>query len=114
MSVGKTSDYGNVSIFTDEKVQVYKEADVLITFRGKPIIIGKRDDRGRYCIVLMQTQGQCQPRKPSKKSNKFIQEANIVYDLPTTEEAVKWMHAVCGYPVKSTWIKKIKSGNFTG
>ena len=32
MSVGKTSDDGNVSIFTHEKVQVYKEADVLITF----------------------------------------------------------------------------------
>ena len=45
MSVGKTSDYGNVSSFTDEKVQVYKEADVLITCKGKPILIGKRDER---------------------------------------------------------------------
>eukprot|EP00804_Cyclotella_cryptica_P025596 CCRYP_002824-RB/>CCRYP_002824-RB protein AED:0.38 eAED:0.38 QI:0/-1/0/1/-1/0/1/0/350 len=24
------------------------------------------------------------------------------------------MHAVCGYPVKSTWIKAIKAGNFVG
>ena len=24
------------------------------------------------------------------------------------------MHAVCGYPVKSTWIKAIKAGYFTG
>ena len=24
------------------------------------------------------------------------------------------MHTVCGYPVKSTWIKAIKAGNFTG
>ena len=31
-----------------------------------------------------------------------------------TEEAIKWMHAVCGYPVKYTWIKAIKAGNFTG
>ena len=42
MSIGKTSDDGNVSIFTDEKLQVYKEADILITCRGKPIRIGKR------------------------------------------------------------------------
>ena len=114
MSVEKTSDDCNVSIFTDEKVQVYKEADVLITCRGKPILIGKRDERGRYRIPLMQTQVQWQTRKPSKKSNKFLQEANRVYNLPTTEEAVRWMHAVCGYPVKSTWIKVIKVGNFTG
>ena len=43
-----------------------------------------------------------------------MQQANSVYDLPSTEEAVKWMHATCGYPVKSTWIKAIKAGNFTG
>ena len=53
MSVGNTSDDRNVSIFTDEKVQVYKEADILINFRGKPILIGKRDERVRYCIPLM-------------------------------------------------------------
>ena len=48
MSVENTSDDGNVSIFAYEKVQVYKEADVLIPCRGKPILIGKRDERGHY------------------------------------------------------------------
>ena len=102
MSVVKTDDEGNVSIFTDEKVQVYKEEDVLITYRGKPIPIGKRDERGRYRIPLMQTRGQWQPQTPSKKSKKFLQESNSVYVLPTIEEAIRWMHTVCGYPVKST------------
>ena len=114
MSVGKNSDDGNASIYTDEKVQVYKEADVLITCRGKPILIGKRDERGRYHIPLMKTQGQWQPQIPSKKYKKFLQEANSIYDLPTIEEAIRWMYAVCGYPVKSTLIKAIKAGNFTG
>ena len=113
MSVGKTSDDGNISIFTDKKVQVYKEADVLITCRGKPILIGKQDERGRYRIPLMQTRGQWQPQKPSNKSKKFLQEANSAYDLPSTEEAISGMHAVCGYPVKSTWIKAIRAGNST-
>jgi hypothetical protein len=27
---------------------------------------------------------------------------------------IKWMHAVCGYPVKSTWLKAIAAGNFIG
>ena len=114
MSMGKTSNDGNVSIFTHEKVQVYKEADVLITCRGKPILIVKRDERGRYRIPLMQTRGHWRPQTPTKKPKKFLQEANSVYDLPTTEEAIKWMHAVCGYPVKSIWFKAIKAGNFTG
>ena len=51
---------------------------------------------------------------PNKRTKKHLQKANSVYDLPSTEEAVKWMHAVCGYPVKTTWLKAIKAGNFTG
>ena len=57
MSVGKKSDDGNVTIFTDEKVQVYKEADVIVTCKGKPIIIQKHDECSRYRIPLMHTQG---------------------------------------------------------
>ena len=37
-----------------------------------------------------------------------------MYDLPSTEESMKRMHATCGYPVKSTWLKAIKAGNYTG
>jgi hypothetical protein len=29
-------------------------------------------------------------------------------------QANKWMHVVCGYPVKSTWLKAVQSGNFVG
>ena len=114
MSVGKTADDGNVSIFTKEGVAVYKEEDVLITCKGAAILIGKRDERGRYRIPLTQTKGNWQPRRPSKKARQYLRQANSVYDLPSTEEAIKWMHAVCGYPVKSTWIKAIKAGNYNG
>ena len=108
MSVGNTSDGGNISIFTDEKVQVYKDTDVMFTCKGKLIIISKLEERGRYHIQLMHTRGKLQLRKPSKKSKKFLQEAYSVYEFYTTEESVKWMHTICVYPVKYTWIKAIK------
>ena len=114
MSVGKTADDGNISIFTKEGVSVYKEEDVLITCQGEAILIGKRDERGRYRIPLVQNRGNWQPKQPTKRSKKYLQQANSVYDLPSTEEAIKWMHAVCGYPVKSTWLKAVKAGNYIG
>ncbi len=40
--------------------------------------------------------------------------ANIVYSLSSTEQAIKWMHAVCDYPVKSTSITTMEPGNFMG
>lgn len=114
MSVGKVSDDGTVSIFTQDGVTVHKEEDVLITCKGQPILIGVRDEHGRYRIPLTQHKGQWQPRQPTKRARIALHQANSVYDLPNTEQAIKWMHAVCGYPVKSTWIKAIKAGNFMG
>ena len=112
MSVGKVSDANTLSIFSKYDVKAYREDDVLITCKGQPILIGKCDDRGRYRIPLEQRKGQWRPRHPSKKAKKILRQANSVYDLPSTEEAVKWMHAICGYPVKSTWIKAIKATKF--
>ena len=88
MSVGKTADNGNISIYTKEGVSVYKEEDVLITCKGEAILIGKRDERGRYRIPLVQNQGNWQLRQLTKHSKKYLQQANSVYDLPSTEEAI--------------------------
>jgi hypothetical protein len=114
MSVGKTANEGTVSVFTKDGVNVFKEEDILITCKGKPILIGVRDGHGQYQILLMQQRGQWQPRRPSKQARKALQQANSVYDLPPTKQAIKWMHAVCGYPVKLTWLKAIKAGNYVG
>ena len=114
MSVGKTCDDGNIAIFTEDGVTVHNEQDVLITCKGKPILVGVRDVHGRYRIPLLQQKGEWKPWQPSKRVNAALQQANSVYDLPSTEQAIKWMHAVCGYPVKSIWIKAVKAGNYMG
>jgi hypothetical protein len=114
MSVGKTCDDGNIAIFTRSGVSVHNEQDVLITYKGEPLLIGTRDEHNGYCIPLVQHRGHWQPRTPSKKARHALRAANSVYDLPSTEQAIRWMHAVCGYPVKSTWLKAVKDGNFIG
>eukprot|EP00804_Cyclotella_cryptica_P006123 CCRYP_010735-RA/>CCRYP_010735-RA protein AED:0.28 eAED:0.28 QI:0/0/0/1/1/1/2/0/432 len=115
MSVGKTSDDKTVSIFMRDGVTVHAEQDVLITCQETPILIGVRNTHGRHRIPLVQTHGQWQPHHhPIKCAKAALQNANNVYDLPSTKQAIKWLHATCGYPVKSTWIKVIKAGNFHG
>ena len=54
LSVGKVNNDGNVSLFTRQGVTVHKEEDVLITVKGQPVMIGKRDEQGRYRIPLVQ------------------------------------------------------------
>ncbi len=64
--------------------------------------------------TLMQQWRQWQPRHPSKQVQKALGQANSIYNLPSTKQAIKWMHAICGYPVKLTWLKAIKAGNYVG
>ena len=35
-----------------------------------------------------------------------------MYDLPSMEALVRYMHAAAGFPVRSTWLNTIKNGNF--
>jgi hypothetical protein len=62
----------------------------------------------------MQQHSHWQPQCPSKQAWKALRQANSVFNLSSTKQAIKWMHAVCGYPVKSTWLKAIKVGNYVG
>ncbi len=54
MSMGKTANDGTIFIFTKDGVTVHKETDVLITCKGEHILIGVRNERGRYQIPLIQ------------------------------------------------------------
>eukprot|EP00956_Cyclotella_meneghiniana_P027485 scaffold61634_cov36-Cyclotella_meneghiniana.AAC.2 len=83
------ADDETVSIFSKEGVSVHKEEDVLITVKNEPILIRVRDEQGRYCIPLQQHKGQWKPRHASKKARQTLRKAVSVYDLPSTEQAIK-------------------------
>eukprot|EP00804_Cyclotella_cryptica_P021311 CCRYP_001567-RA/>CCRYP_001567-RA protein AED:0.72 eAED:0.63 QI:0/0/0/0.75/0.33/0.25/4/0/578 len=103
--------------FWNEKYKGYRAkwiCDPSSRAMGALLLIGVYEDAGRCRIPLIQTKGQWQPRNPSKKARQVLHQANSVYDLPSIEKAIRWMHAVCGYPVKSIWLKAIQAGNFVG
>ena len=114
LSVGKTSGNSNISICTRKGVTVHKEEDVLIMCEGVPILLIKLDDCGRYHIPLVQECGQLLLHHPTPTSGAKLWDANSVYELPSTKRAIIWMHAVCGFPVKSTCLKAVKVGNYIG
>jgi len=101
MSVGKTCGDGTISIFTQNGVSVHAKWDVLITCKGAPLLIGTLDEHGQYHMPLIQHKGHWQPRTPSSKACHALCQANSVYNLPTTKQAINWMYAICGYPVES-------------
>jgi hypothetical protein len=41
------------------------------------------------------------------------EEANNLYDLPSTKKTIRYLHTSTGHPVEDTWTKAVKPGNFT-
>ena len=48
----------------------------------------------------------------SAKDEQNTEQANNVYDLPSINQTVKYLHAAAGFPVAEIWIKAIKAGNY--
>ena len=46
-------------------------------------------------------------------SNKTTLQAYSAYDLPSVAALIRYFHAAAGYPVRSTWLKSIGSGNYS-
>jgi hypothetical protein len=40
------------------------------------------------------------------------EKVNNVYNIPSIKEAICYLHAAAGFPVKETWIEAIRAGNF--
>ena len=49
---------------------------------------------------------------PSASAKRTTLQAYNAYDLPIVKALVCYLHAVAGFPTKSTWLKYIKAGNF--
>ena len=40
------------------------------------------------------------------------QAINSAYELPSTEQLIRYLHACAGYPTHKTWVKDIRAGNY--
>jgi hypothetical protein len=36
-----------------------------------------------------------------------------VYELPSLEPTIRYLHAAAGFPPKSTWLKAVRQGNYS-
>ena len=40
------------------------------------------------------------------------QAINSAYELPSTEQLIRYLHACAGYPTRETWVKAIQAGKY--
>jgi hypothetical protein len=94
ISVGKLCDNECSVTFTQDQVTVSRN--------GKYVMYGSRDPKSRLWRGNLK-----QKMKPE------IAQYNHAHNNNNQKDLINYPHAACFSPVKSTWIKAIKNGNFS-
>ena len=91
---------------------VFKKEDVtVLSPKVEPILQGWREEKlPRLWRVALSSEKKQTGIYTTTSQNR--PEVSNVYYLPSMEALVRYMHAAAGFPVRSTWLKAIKNGNF--
>ena len=127
--VGQYADEGLVIVYHDayNGVSVHRKEDVVIDWSREPVRTGWRSPTDKLWhwelkAPLPEEINEWVQRHSPRVQPEDIDQlpqgtkvlANNVYELPSIKAAVRFMHAVCGYPVKSTWLKAIRNNHYVG
>ena len=99
------------------------DADCTVTFtraavivwdsQGSPVPIGRREQSGpRLWRISLQPDETTLPSMPHN-ANRSTQKSYSAYDLPSIRALIRYFHAAASYPIRSTWLKAIGSGNYS-
>ena len=107
----KFADAGYVTVLTPKELLIYDGIDLEMIVNKEAFIKGWRDASGLWRMPLEATKSKKKPQY-TVLPKKFEEAVNNVYELPSTSEIVRYLHACAGFPTKATWIKAIIGGNY--
>ena len=106
MSVSPLANNGYTTIFHPYKqgVTVHDKDSFNLTFNLPPVLQGCRTEAGLWTVPLAD--------EATISQSLNVDEAALnVYDLPSTKEAVRFLHAALGFPTKATMLTAARNGN---
>jgi hypothetical protein len=118
VSVGVLADNGYTTIFHPHTkgAEVYATDTCTITATQPPVLQACRNDQGLWTILIQQqTDSAISATKQARntKVTHHSDQASNVYDLPTTPEIIRFLHAALGFPTKPTLLAAIRNKQLT-
>ena len=113
MSVKVLADNGYTTVFHphDGGAAVLSPDSFELKVKGEPILSGYRDEQGLWRIPLV-ADTNSEEKGMLIKDERFHAEAiHNVYELPSMQQVVRFLHAALGFPTKQTLIAAINNGH---
>ena len=106
MSVSPLANNGYTTIFHpyNKGVTVHDSNTFKLTVNAPPVLQGCRTNSGLWTVPITDNATTTQSINVNKA-------AMNVYELPSTKEVVRFLHAALGFPTKATLLTAAKKGN---
>jgi hypothetical protein len=129
LSTGKMADENYIAIYDKEECNIYDGNTTKITVSKKEVLKGYRCPKtGQWRIPLKpvpHSHNHYFNNMPTPKTLISNNKQTIlvdrpsphdaianVYELPSTEQTVRYLHAAAGFPTKPTWLAAIRKGSY--
>ena len=113
LSTGKMVDEDYFAVYDKESCHIYDGKTAKLQVSEEVILKGYR------CKTTGQWRIPLKPIVATEHNDTLLvdrpspQEAIAsVYELPSVEKTIRYLHAAAGFPTKPTWLKAIKAGSF--
>jgi hypothetical protein len=105
MSVKALADSRHTTIFHPymQGVTVHAHNDIALTFFAVPVLQGWRDRKGLWMVPIVDD-------TPISPALDTADPAINVYELPTTKEVIRFLHAALRFPTKATLLTTAQNG----
>ena len=113
ISGAKFAEANYVTVLTPDELLIYDGDELHMTVNKEAVLRGWREQkRGGLWRVPLTTIVPPQKAEYLLLSREIEESIQNVYDLPSTKEIIRYLHACAGYPTKTTWLKAIRAGNY--
>jgi hypothetical protein len=107
ISVPKLADAGYTMVFSKAGVAIYDDYTTTILASNPPVLDANRCDRtGLWKLPLDDNIKETDMNLPTHEA------INAIFDLPSARQTFLWYHASAGFPVKESFIKAVRNGNY--
>jgi hypothetical protein len=107
ISVPKLADVGYTTVFNKNGAAIYDDYTTKISASQPPVLDADRCDHTGLWKLQLNTQQQVPHEKKTPAET-----INVIFDLPSARQTFLWYHAAAGFPVRETFIKAVRSGNY--
>jgi len=107
ISVPKLADAGYTTVFSKAGAVIYDVYTTTISASNPPALNDERcDHTGLWKLPLDDKTKETNGTPPTNEA------INVIFDLPSAHQTLLWYHASAGFPIKESFIKAVRKGNY--